>query len=137
MKKAALCSIVVLTMAISACARVPQTYAASCSTPSANWRTEKDGIGHLNVVMPVYVGSDGSILWSRNSISDAQLQNYMDELSSLNPVPQVVLEFSPSVPCERVRIIRSLMDATPVCQNRYARCSEGVNWKAWPITGGP
>jgi hypothetical protein len=128
---------VLLIAGLSACKETPQTYASSCSIPLSKWRTEKDGIRHLAVVMPVYVGSDGSVLWSKAAISDAQLRKYMLELGGLNPVPQVVLEVSPSASCERVRAIRAIMDATPVCQNQYTRCSEGWNWKQWPITGGP
>ena len=87
--------------------------------------------------MPVYVGSDGTVLWNKGAISDVQLRKYMDEVSRLNPVPQVVLEVSPSASCDRVTAIRAIMDAAPMCKGPYSRCSEGWNWKEWPITGGP
>ena len=129
--------IFVLMITFVGCDKAPETYSAACSTPLSNWRTEKDGIGHLLPVMPVYVGSDGTILWNENTISDAQVHSFMAQASKLNPVPQVVLEVSPSTPCSRVRSIRAIMDAAPMCKGPYSRCSEGRNWKQWPITGGP
>jgi hypothetical protein len=137
MKMVAIFVAVSLAAILAACDGKPRTYAASCSSPLSNWRTEKDGIGHLNVVTPVYVGSDGSVLWNKVAVSDTQLRNYMVELSGLNPVPQVVLEVSPSVSCDRVVAIRAIMDATPACNAQYSHCSEGWNWKEWPMTGGP
>lgn len=61
----------------------------------------------------------------------------MIEASSLNPVPQVVLEVSPSALCERVREVRSIMDSAPMCKGPHSRCSEGWNPKEWPTVGGP
>lgn len=137
MRTAGLFLALALTTTTVGCNEASPTYSAACSTPLSKWGTEKIGIGHLVPVMPVYIGSDGTILWGKNAISDAQLRKYMMDVSGLNPVPQVVLEVSPSTSCDRVRAIRSIMDAAPICKGRYSRCSEGWNWKEWPITGGP
>jgi hypothetical protein len=126
-----------LTPGLVGCNKAPQTYSASCSTPLRNWGTEKDGIGHLRLVMPVFVGSDGSVLWNKVAISDAVLRTYMDQASSLNPLPQIVLEVSPSASCSRVTTIRAIMDAAPICRRSHSLCSEGWNWKEWPMVGGP
>ena len=126
-----------LALAVAGCNKPPHTYSAACSTPLDNWTTEKDGIGHLLPVMPVYVGSDGTVLWGKTAISDVQLHTYMLETSQLNPAPQVVLEVSPSAHCDRVASVRRIMDAAPMCTGPYSRCSEGWNWKQWPETGGP
>lgn len=135
MKTACLILVTALAAAAMGNSKEPPNYAAACSTPLKDWGTEKDGIRHLLVPLPVYVRSDGSVLWNKVAISDAQLRQYMDEVSGMNPVPQIILEFSPSVPCRRVAAIRAIMDAAPACKERY--CSEGRNWKRWPITGGP
>ena len=126
-----------LALVLANCSKPPQTYSAACSIPLSNWKTEKDGIGHLLPVMPVYVGSDGTVLWTKDTISDEQLRTNMLEVSKLNPVPQIVLEISPSASCGRVRAIRAIMDAAPVCKGPLRRCSEGWNWREWPTTGGP
>ena len=124
-------------LAATGCQKMPETYSAACSTPLPNWGTERNGIGHLLPVMPVYVGSDGSILWNQDIISDTQLRTYMKRVSALSPVPQVVLEVSPSASCSRVKVIRAIMAAAPICKGQYSRCSEGWNWKQWPVLGGP
>jgi hypothetical protein len=116
---------------LTGCERPAQTYSAACSTPLSNWRTEKDGLIHEGIALPVYVGSDGTILWDKNNISDAQLGTYMRELHELNPVPLVVLEISPSAPCKRVKAIRTIMDAAPVCKGPHSHCGEGWNWREW------
>lgn len=118
------------------CNKAPQTYSASCSAPLSGWGTEKSGLGHHLPIMPVYVGSDGSVLWNRVTISDAQLRKYMGQANALNPVPQVILEASPSATCDRIKTIRAIMDATPMCNGPYSRCSEGWNWRQWPEMGG-
>jgi hypothetical protein len=137
MRTTALSLTFALVTPLVGCNKAPQTYSAACSTPLRNWTTERNGIGHLLPVMPVYVGSDGTVLWSKDAISDAQLRKYMVAASELNPVPQVVLEVSPSAQCDRVKAIRAIMDAAPMCKGPYSRCSEGWNWQEWPTTGGP
>lgn len=122
---------------ISGCDRTPPTYAAACSTPFAHWGREKNGIGHLRAVQPVYVGSDGSILWNKALISDDTLRRYMSQMSVMNPEPQVVLDVSPAAPCDRVITVRGIMDANPMCKGPHPLCSEGWNWRQWPETGGP
>jgi hypothetical protein len=131
--------ILVFLLAIlpSGCDRATTTYAASCSTPLAHWGREKDGVGHLRVVQPVYVGSDGSILWNKAVISDTTLRRYMYQMSSLNPNPQAVLDASPSASCNRVGAVRAIMDAAPMCKGPHSLCSEGWNWRQWPELGGP
>lgn len=87
--------------------------------------------------MPVFIGSDGSVLWGKVAISDAKLREYMNEASGLNPTPQVILEVSPSALCARVTTVRTIMDAAPMCKGPHSLCSEGWNWKEWPIADGP
>lgn len=129
--------ILVSALALTGCDRTPKTYSAACATPLKDWGTEKNGIGHLLPVMPVFLATDGSVLWNKVAISNVQLRKYMNEASSLNPVPQIVLEVSPSALCERVREVRSIMDSAPMCKGPYSRCSEGWNSKEWPMVGGP
>ncbi len=105
--------------------------------PLAHWGREKDGIGHLRVVQPVYIASDGSILWNQRVISDATLRHYMSQMSGMNPEPQAVLDASPSAACDRVAAIRTIMDAAPMCKGPHSLCSEGWNWRQWPEVGGP
>ena len=121
----------------SACNRAQATYAADCSTPLAHWGREKNGTGHLRVVQPVYLGSDGSIIWNKTVISDATLQRYMVQVSSMNPEPQAVLDVAPATSCDRVKMIRAIMDAAPMCKGPHSLCSEGWNWRQWPELGGP
>lgn len=128
---------VALATSFVGCDRAPMTYAASCATPLPHWARERNGIGHLRVVQPVYVGSDGSILWNKVVISDATLRRYMSLASTMNPEPQAVLEFLPATPCSRVQAVRSIMDAAPLCKGPHSLCSEGWNWRQWPELGGP
>ena len=121
----------------SGCDRAPATYAANCAIPLPHWGREKDGIGHLRTVQPVYVGSDGSILWNKVAVSDATLRRYMVEMSAMNPEPQAVLDVSPAATCSRVGAIRAIMDASPLCKRPHSLCSEGANWREWPEVGGP
>lgn len=124
-------------LAISGCDRAPDTYSAACATPLRNWGTEKDGVGHLLPIMPVFLTTDGSVLWNKVAISNARLRSYMYKASDLNPVPQVILEVSPSASCQRVQEVRTIMDAAPMCKGPYSRCSEGWNPEEWPMVGGP
>jgi len=88
-------------------------------------------------VQPVYIGSDGSIIWNKTIISDAMLRRYMLEMSTENPTPQAVLEVSPAADCKRVRAVRAVMDASPMCKGQQSLCSEGWGWRQWPELGGP
>lgn len=119
------------------CSQPPETYAANCSTPLKNWGREKDGIAHLRPVQPIYLASDGSLLWHEVAISDATLQRYMAQVSVLNPEPHVILEVAPAAACPRVKAIRAIMAEAPLCKGQKPLCSEGWNWRRWPIAGGP
>lgn len=119
------------------CSRAPDNYATSCSTPRKDWGREKDGIGHLRTVQPIYVASDGSTLWNKVVISDATLRHYMSLMSDMNPEPQAVLDIAPTAACNRVEAVRTIMDDAPLCKGPHSLCSEGWNWRQWPISGGP
>jgi hypothetical protein len=119
------------------CNRAPNNYASSCSVPREHWGREKDGIGHLRTVQPIYVASDGSTLWNKVVISDVTLQHYMSVMSDMNPEPQVVLDIAPTAACNRVEAVRTIMDAAPMCKRPHSLCSEGWNWRQWPELGGP
>jgi hypothetical protein len=87
------------------------------------------------VVQPVYLASDGSVLWNHAIVSDNILRRYMMEINSMNPEPQVILEVAPAAACARVTAVRAIMDETPMCSGRYSLCSEGGNWKQWRLNG--
>ena len=129
--------VLLLAPLANGCDQAPTTYAASCSIPPTHWGREKDGVGHMRVVQPVYIGSDGSILWNKAIISDATLRSYMFQMSTMNPEPQAVLVVSPAAECKRVGAVRSIMDASPMCKGPHSLCSEGWNWRAWPELGEP
>ena len=118
------------------CQRDPATYAADCPTRAPGWGGPTEGIGHLRYVQPVSVDRAGSIEWAGKPISDGTLRHFMEEVSKLNPQPQVVLEVAPNAPCQRVQVIRQAMSEAPVCK-RERLCSEGNDWKKWRIVGGP
>lgn len=124
-------------LSVSGCNPKPETYAANCSIPLKHWGREKDGIGHLRTVQPVYLATDGSILWNSEVVSDATLKRYMAKVSVLNPEPQMVLEVAPAATCHRVEAVRAILDAAPLCKGPYPLCSEGWNWRQWPEVGGP
>jgi len=124
-------------LAVTACSQPPETYSAACATPLSHWGTESDGIGHLLPIFPVYVGSDGSVLWNKLALSNDQLRSYMVETSNLNPVPQMILQVSPSASCARVEEVRKIMDAAPMCKGPSSRCSEGWKPDEWRMFGGP
>lgn len=126
-----------LSAILSGCNQAPPTYSAACATPLPNWKTEKDGVGHLLVVVPVFLATDGSVLWNKAAISDDKLRSYMRKASGMFPMPQIVLQVSPSASCRRVREVRSSMDAAPMCKGPYSRCSEGWKLEEWPMLGGP
>ena len=129
--------ILTLALCLIGCRKSPDTYSAACSIPLSHWKTEKDGVGHLLPVVPVYVGTDGTVLMNKEAIPDSQLSTYMDQAIRMNPVPLYILEVSPSAACARVRKVRAIMDASPMCKGPYSHCSEGWNWRQWPVTGGP
>ncbi|WP_148276527.1 ExbD/TolR family protein [Sphingobium sp. SYK-6] len=126
---------VLLVGLVTGCSRAPQTYAADCPIPLPHWGREKDGVGHLMMVQPVYLTSDGSILWNKTIISDDTLRRYMMQMSAMKPQPQVVLDVAPSAACSRVAAVRAIMDAAPMCRGPYSHCSEGWNWEQWPELG--
>lgn len=126
-----------LAAILSACNQASPTYSAACATPLPNWKTEKDGIGHLLPIMPVFLVTDGSVLWNKVALSNDKLRSYMSDASALNPAPQIVLQVSPSTSCHRVREVRLIMDAAPLCKKPQSRCSEGWKPEEWPMLGGP
>jgi len=81
-----------LSFVTTGCGRAPENYASSCSTPRGHWGREKDGIGHLRTVQPIYVASDGSTLWNKTVISDATLQRYMAIMSEMSQSPRRFLK---------------------------------------------
>jgi hypothetical protein len=76
-------------------------------------------------------------IWNRVVISDATLRRYVAQMSSMNPEPQAVLDVAPAAACDRVEVVRTIMDAAPLCKGPHSLCSEGWNWKQWPELGGP
>ena len=117
------------------CSQPPQNYANSCSMPLAHWGREKGGLGHMAIPQPIYVGSDGSILWNRTLIDERQLRDYMHQMSELNPIPQAILEVAPTAPCSRVIAVRNAMDSAAMCKGPYSHCSEGWQWRQWQEKG--
>jgi biopolymer transport protein ExbD len=113
------------------------TYNAACATPLPNWKTEEDGVGHLLPIMPVFLATNGSVLWNKVAVSNDKLRLFMNEANALNPVPQIVLQVSPTASCRRVHEIRSIMDAAPMCKGPQSRCSGGRKPEEWPVFGGP
>jgi len=137
MSRTSLTRALALGAIVSGCNQAPPTYSASCATPLPHWKTERDGVGHLLVVVPVFLATDGSVLWSKAASSDDRLRSYMREASAMSPMPQIVLQVSPSTSCRRIREVRSIMDAAPMCKGPYSRCSEGWKLEEWPMLGGP
>ncbi len=119
------------------CEKVVETYSASCSLPLSHWRTEKDGITHLLPFNVVRLDDAGDMTWNKYPISDAHLRTFMQKAGELNPQPQVVLDVASETPCDRVRRVREIMNAAPMCQEDNTLCSEGPNPEKWPETGGP
>ena len=122
--------VVFMAFLMMGCSQSTNTYALNCATPLDHWYGQS--IGHMRFVQPLYIRTDGSVLWNKEIISDAVLRRYMSQFSTLNPQPQIVLEVAPSTPCERVNSIRKIMDDTPICKGPYSLCSEGSNWEQWP-----
>jgi hypothetical protein len=109
-----------------------QTYAKDCSIPIPNWRTEKDGLGHNVVIVPVTINEAGKVLWlDREFVSDSKFQTYMAQVDQFNPRPQMILDIDPKAPCARVAAVRKIMNSVPMCLERYSYCSEGNNWREW------
>lgn len=122
---------------VGGCKQREATYAAECATPLANWGREKDGVGHLRVPQPIYLMTDGSVIWNKAPISDAVLSRYMRQMSSMNPDPHAVLVVSPAARCDRVAKVRAIMAVAELCKGPHPLCSEGWNWQQWPVAGGP
>ena len=116
---------------LSACQRGTETYAAGCSIPLAGWGREADGLYELRPTMPIYLTSDGSLLWNRKAISNPELGRRLNEAASFTVAPQVVLEVAPSAECTRVGAVRDVMNDTQLC--RDGGCSEGWNHNQWPL----
>jgi hypothetical protein len=126
---------------LAGCVPDGETYAKSCATKLSHWRSEKDGIGHLLPVISISVSSAGRLSRTFRSnvsaLSDVQLREFMNWANSAIPQPQIVLEVAPDAPCDRVRTVRAIMDESAICHGQYSLCSEGRNWRDWPLVGGP
>jgi len=126
-----------MALCLGSCHQSEETYAANCATPPAGWGREADGIGHLRVVQPIFLGNDGSVNWNGSIISDELLKSYVGEAGKLHPQPQLVLEVGPAAKCDRVRAVRSILTSAAICRAPYPSCSEGWSPKNWAIKGGP
>jgi hypothetical protein len=80
-----------LAAILTGCDQSSPTYSTACATPLPNWKTEKDRVGVLLPIMPVFLVTDGSLLWNKVALSNDRLRRYMNEASALNPVPQIIL----------------------------------------------
>ena len=127
-----------MSLAVAGCNRLNstydagQTYAKDCSTPIPNWRTEKDGLGHNIVIVPVTINEAGKVSWwDKEFVSDSKLKTYMGQVDQFFPRPQMILDIDPKAPCFRVAAVRKIMNSVPMCLERYSYCSEGTNWREW------
>ena len=98
-------------------------------------------------MLPVFLDASGSTHWGEihisgpvrsasTIISDDTLRRHMTMVSKLNPEPQLILEIAPNAPCNRVRVVRRIIDSAPLCKES-GLCSEGADWQTWPFAGGP
>jgi hypothetical protein len=128
-----------LTMLIiqAGCRENKQTYDAGCSNHPTHFGTAKDGIGHLLPYVRVEVDASGGIKWAGTAISEDQLQSFARAANSLDTVPQLIVDPAPLAPCERVKRVRAILLASPICQRGHFACSEGRDPKNWPVVGGP
>lgn len=133
--------LLILILLLVGCHRRSANYSAECATPLSHWGTAEDGIGHLRPVIVISIDSRGRAKRVFKSyethVSDAEIREFMAWANTANPQPHLVLEAVPSAPCSQVTVIRGLMDAAPICRGPHSLCSEGNNWKNWPLVGGP
>jgi hypothetical protein len=119
----------------SGCAKSPETYDLHCSTPLEHWHTEKEGIGHLRHVMLIKMDAAGAVIWDNNKISDSELLKRMQDVNRFHPLPQMILDVNSVAPCDRVRVVRKIMDSLPICSEGYSSCSEGRGSENWDEIG--
>ena len=86
-----------------------RTYAEGCGPLPKGWITPREGRGVLSMLSVISVQNDGVIVWNGKSVSEPTLLNYLRLSSQLNPVPVTQIMFAPSVDCDVVRRLRTLM----------------------------
>ena len=147
MKHAFLVTVLSCAGVVGGCHQANSTYAHGCSVRLPGWGGPADGVGHLRPVLPVFLDASGSTHWGEiqisgparsasTIISDDTLRRYMTTASKLIPEPQLILEVAPNATCNRVQVVRSIIDSAPLCAESRL-CSEGADWSSWPIAGGP
>lgn len=99
------------------------TYGKRCSAPLAHWRKQSEGINHHAISAHVRLASNGSITWNGLKVTQSKLSTLLDESRSMNPSPFIILSAEADTACNRVRAIRTLMDAR-YCSRHWA-CGEG------------
>lgn len=120
-----------LVIVSSGCTPSSDTYAQNCATPLPHWKTKKDGIGHMQPVIPVMIAADGSITWFEERISSNQLNKYMHMTTGLEPPPRIILDVADDAPCLTVQRVRGIMDRAPICRGEWPECSEGQGWESF------
>jgi hypothetical protein len=86
-----------------------------------------DGIGHLRIYNLVTVDRLSGVKWNNSRIDMAELANFMAQIGMMNPEPQIILQIENGADCNRVRAVRRIMAAAPICRD-LQYCGEGRGW---------
>ena len=115
--------------AVSGCSKAA-TYGTDCSVPLVQWKTPKDGYGHLMMHNVVHIDRTNGLTWNGVRISRKQLDQFLTTVPTLNPVPELTLQVDPNASCSEVSEIRHLIDRKLECRESRL-CGEGVgDWDA-------
>jgi hypothetical protein len=117
---------------VASCNSTPATYPGKCGERLKGWLEPENGIGELSIWNVVRLDRSGALSWNRKSVKDQTLRTYLDEVSGMNPRPQMILTIDSGAACSRAQQVRTLMNATPICAS--GGCGEGTGWKD-PGTG--
>ena len=87
-------------------------------------------MNHHAIPVHVRLDSHGAVTWNGVVVTDPELGVYLDQSRSMNPLPFVILSAQADAPCDRVQVVRRLMDQR-YCNLRWV-CGEGSgdsrNW---------
>ncbi len=128
-----LASLALATWTLAGCGSV-QTY-KSCATPIKSWLKPSDGIGHMRMYVQVAVNAKGEIKHAGRLVAFATFKTYLKQVSEMDPLPQLILQFDPQTDCDFVRRIRQAMNAQRICP-RDRMCGEGTGWRNHGVLGG-
>lgn len=110
------------------------SYPDKCGASPAGWETQSSGYVVTQPINRIHLRVDGTVLWNGSRVRDQDIAKYTALVAQMTPQSFTALAVDPGVDCERVKIVRQIIDAGANCRRR-GLCGEGAG--RWATSWNP